>query len=167
MNWSEKKILVTGGSGFLGSFLIEELTKRDAKNLVVSNSKDHDLRNKTDCKKLLKNTDVVFHLAGNAGGIGFLKEKSANVFYDNIMMGTNLIHESKEAGVEKLITLGTICSYPKFAPIPFDEENIWDGYPEETNASYGLAKKMLLIVCLNICFLSNLRLIEYNMDSNP
>ena len=145
MNWSEKKILVTGGSGFLGSFLIEELTKRDAKNLVVSNSKDHDLRNKTDCKKLLKNTDVVFHLAGNAGGIGFLKEKSANVFYDNIMMGTNLIHESKEAGVEKLITLGTICSYPKFAPIPFDEENIWDGYPEETNASYGLAKKMLLV----------------------
>ena len=145
MDWSEKKILVTGGNGFLGSFLIEELTKIDAKNIVTPSSKDYDLRNKTDCKNLLKNADVVFHLAGNAGGIGFLKERPANVFYDNIMMGTKLIHASKEAGVEKLITLRTICSYPKFSPIPFDEENIWDGYPEETNASYGLAKKMLLV----------------------
>ena len=145
MDWSKKKILVTGGNGFLGSFVVEELTKINAKNIVIPNSKDYDLRNKNDCKNLLKNVDIVFHLAGNAGGIGFLKERPANVFYDNIMMGTNLIHESKEAGVEKLITLGTICSYPKFSPIPFDEENIWDGYPEETNASYGLAKKMLLV----------------------
>ena len=145
MNWSEKKILVTGGNGFLGSFLIEELTKMGAKNMVIPTSKDCDLRNGIDCKNILKDIDVVFHLAANVGGIGYLKEKKAEVFYDNIMMGTNLIHEAKEANVEKLITLGTICSYPKHSPIPFDEENIWDGYPDETQAYYGLSKKMLLV----------------------
>ena len=145
MNWSEKNVLITGGSGFLGSFLIDELTKKNVNNLVIPTSKDYDLRIKTDCKNILKDVDVVFHLAGNQGGIGFLKENPASVFYDNIMMGTNLIHESKHANIEKLITLGTICSYPKFSPIPFNEENIWDGYPEETNAAYGLAKKMLLV----------------------
>jgi GDP-L-fucose synthase len=145
MNWSEKNVLITGGSGFLGSFLIDELTKKNVNNLVIPTSKDYDLRNRTDCKNILKDVDVVFHLAGNQGGIGFLKENPASVFYDNIMMGTNLIHESKHANIEKLITLGTICSYPKFSPIPFNEENIWDGYPEETNAAYGLAKKMLLV----------------------
>ncbi|MEX0656162.1 MAG: GDP-L-fucose synthase [Nitrosopumilaceae archaeon] len=144
MNWN-KKILVTGGSGFLGSFLVEELIKRGAKNILAPSSQKCDLRNKSDCKKILKDIDIVFHLAGTSGGIGFLEEKPADVFYDNIMMGTNLIHEAKEAGVEKLITLGTICSYPKFAPIPFTEENLWDGYPDETNATYGLAKKMLLV----------------------
>ena len=145
MNWSEKNVLITGGSGFLGSFLIEQLDKKNVKNLVIPTSKDYDLRSRIDCRNVLKDIDVVFHLAGNQGGIGFLKENPADVFYDNIMMGTNLIHESKEANIEKLITLGTICSYPKFSPLPFDEENIWDGYPEETNASYGLAKKMLLV----------------------
>ena len=145
MNWSEKNVLITGGSGFLGSFLIDELTKKNVKNLMIPTSKDYDLRNRNDCKNLLKGIDVVFHLAGNQGGIGFLKDNPANVFYDNIMMGTNLIHESKHANIEKLITLGTICSYPKFSPVPFNEENIWDGYPEETNAAYGLAKKMLLV----------------------
>ena len=145
MNWSEKNVLITGGSGFLGSFLIDELNKKNVNNLEIPTSKDYDLRNRTDCKNILKDVDVVFHLAGNQGGIGFLKENPASVFYDNIMMGTNLIHESKHANIEKLITLGTICSYPKFSPIPFNEENIWDGYPEETNAAYGLAKKMLLV----------------------
>ncbi len=145
MNWSEKNVLLTGGSGFLGSFLIDELNKKNVNNLVIPTSKDYDLRNRTDCKNILKGIDVVFHLAGNQGGIGFLKDNPANVFYDNIMMGTNIIHESKDANIEKLITLGTICSYPKFSPVPFNEENIWDGYPEETNAAYGLAKKMLLV----------------------
>jgi len=145
MNWSEKKILVTGGNGFLGSFLVEELKKKNPKKLEISSSKIHDLRDKKDCKNILNDIDIVFHLAGNAGGINYLKEKKAEVFYDNIMLGTNMIHEAKEANVEKLITLGTICSYPKYSPIPFDEENIWDGYPDETQAYYGLAKKMLLV----------------------
>ena len=137
------KILITGSSGFLGTFLINELNNRGIKNIITFSSQDYDLRDKQDCKKILHGIDIVFHLAGTSGGIGFLKEKPGEAFYDNIMMGTNLLHESKEARVQKFITLGTICSYPKHTSIPFDEKNFWDGYPEETNASYGLAKKML------------------------
>ena len=141
MNWSEKNILVTGGNGFLGSHVVHELKNLNVNNMIIPTSKDYDLRNKIDCKKAVKDVDIVFHLASTSGGILFLKEKPAEAFYDNIMMGVNIIHEAMEANVEKLITVGTISSYPKCAPILFNEKNMWDGYPDETNASYGMAKK--------------------------
>jgi len=145
LNWSGKKVLVTGGNGFLGSHVVDELKNLNAKDIFTPASKDYDLRNRTDCKKVLKDIDVVFHLASTSGGIMFLKERPAEAFYDNIMMGVNLIHEAKEAGIEKLIITGAVSSYPKLAPIPFNEKNIWDGYPDETNAPYGIAKRTLLV----------------------
>ena len=145
MDWSGKKVLVTGGNGFLGSHVVNELKNLNVKDVSTPTSKDYDLRNRTDCKKVLKDIDVVFHLASTSGGIMFLKERPAEAFYDNIMMGVNLIHEAKEAGIEKLIITGAVSSYPKLAPIPFNEKNIWDGYPDETNAPYGIAKRALLV----------------------
>ena len=145
LNWSGKKVLVTGGNGFLGSHVVNELKNLNVKDIFTPASKDYDLRNRTDCKKVLKDIDVVFHLASTSGGIMFLKERPAEAFYDNIMMGVNLIHEAKEAGIEKLIITGAVSSYPKLAPIPFNEKNIWDGYPDETNAPYGIAKRTLLV----------------------
>ena len=145
MDWSGKKVLVTGGNGFLGSHVVNELKNLNVKDIFTPASKDYDLRNRTDCKKVLKDIDVVFHLASTSGGIMFLKERPAEAFYDNIMMGVNLIHEAKEAGIEKLIITGAVSSYPKLAPIPFNEKNIWDGYPDETNAPYGIAKRTLLV----------------------
>ena len=145
MDWSGKKVLVTGGNGFLGSHVVNELKNLNVKDVFTPASKDYDLRNRTDCKKVLKDIDVVFHLASTSGGIMFLKERPAEAFYDNIMMGVNLIHEAKEAGIEKLIITGAVSSYPKLAPIPFNEKNIWDGYPDETNAPYGIAKRTLLV----------------------
>ena len=145
MDWSGKKVLVTGGNGFLGSHVVDELKNLNVKDIFTPASKDYDLRNRTDCKKVLKDIDVVFHLASTSGGIMFLKERPAEAFYDNIMMGVNLIHEAKEAGIEKLIITGAVSSYPKLAPIPFNEKNIWDGYPDETNAPYGIAKRTLLV----------------------
>jgi GDP-L-fucose synthase len=145
MDWSKKKILVTGGNGFLGSYVVNELQKKNASNLIIPSSKEFDLRLSHNCKKVVQDVDIVFHLAANVGGIGLNQEKPGELFYDNLMMGTQLMHEAKEAGVKKFIALGTICSYPKFTPAPFSEESIWDGYPEETNAPYGLAKKMLLV----------------------
>ena len=145
MDWSDKKVLVTGGNGFLGSHVVNELKNLNVKDVFAPASKDYDLRNRTDCKKVLKDIDVVFHLASTSGGIMFLKERPAEAFYDNIMMGVNLIHEAKEAGIEKLIITGAVSSYPKLAPIPFNEKNIWDGYPDETNAPYGIAKRTLLV----------------------
>ena len=145
MDWSGKKVLVTGGNGFLGSHVVDELKNLNVKDVFTPTSKDYDLRNRTDCKKVLKDIDVVFHLASTSGGIVFLKERPAETFYDNIMMGVNLIHEAKEAGIEKLIITGAVSSYPKLAPIPFNEKNIWDGYPDETNAPYGIAKRTLLV----------------------
>ena len=145
MNWSAKKVLVTGGNGFLGSHVVNELKNLNVKDVFIPASKDYDLRNKTDCKKVVKDIDVVFHLASTSGGIMFCKERPAETFYDNIMMGVNLIHEAKEANIEKLIITGAVSSYPKLAPIPFNEKNIWDGYPDETTASYGMAKRILLV----------------------
>jgi GDP-L-fucose synthase len=124
---------------------VNELKNLNVKDIFTPASKDYDLRNRTDCKKVLKDIDVVFHLASTSGGIMFLKERPAEAFYDNIMMGVNLIHEAKEAGIEKLIITGAVSSYPKLAPIPFNEKNIWDGYPDETNAPYGIAKRTLLV----------------------
>jgi GDP-L-fucose synthase len=145
LDWSGKKVLVTGGNGFLGSHVVNELKNLNVKDVFTPTSKDYDLRNRTDCKKVVKDIDVVFHLASTSGGIMFLKERPAEAFYDNIMMGVNLIHEAKEAGIEKLIITGAVSSYPKLAPIPFNEKNIWDGYPDETNAPYGIAKRTLLV----------------------
>lgn len=145
MDWNNKTVLVTGGNGFLGSYVVELLNQKKAKKIIIPLSREDDLTKNSNCKRLVKDVDVVFHLAAKVGGIGLNKQKPAELFYDNIMMGTQLMHEAQLANVEKFIALGTICSYPKFAPIPFSEDSIWDGYPEETNAPYGLAKKMLLV----------------------
>tara|TARA_B100001540_G_scaffold80179_1_gene72000 strand:+ start:4129 stop:5067 length:939 start_codon:yes stop_codon:yes gene_type:complete len=145
LNLKNKSVLVTGGNGFLGTFVVEELKKLGVTNISYPSSKELDLRINENCRKAVENIDVVFHLAGKGGGIQFMRNNPADVFYDNLLMSTQLIHESKNAGIEKFIALGTVCSYPKFATIPFLEENLWDGYPEETNASYGLSKKMMLV----------------------
>ena len=145
MNWEKKTVLVTGSKGFLGSFVVKELEKLYPKKILSYSSEELDLRNNSNCKKAVQNVDVVFHLAAHVGGIGLNKEKPGELFYDNLIMGTQLLHEAKNASVQKFIALGTVCSYPKFSQIPFLESSIWDGYPEETNAPYGLAKKMILV----------------------
>ena len=145
MNWAEKSIVVTGGSGFLGSRVVAQLQEKGATNIFVPNSTEFDLRLKENAEKITKNADIVFHIAAKVGGIGLNQEKPGELFYDNLIMGTNLLEEARKNDVKKFVALGTVCSYPKFTPIPFSEESIWDGYPEETNAPYGLAKKMLLV----------------------
>jgi GDP-L-fucose synthase len=141
MNWSEKKVLVTGADGFLGSHIVKQLQKVGAKNIVIPSSKEYDLRKNENCKEVVRDIDIVFNIAAHVGGIGLNRE----LFYDNLMMGTQLLHEAKNASVEKFVGLGTVCSYPKFSQIPFTEDSIWDGYPDETNAPYGLAKKMVIV----------------------
>jgi GDP-L-fucose synthase len=145
LDWKNKTVLVTGGSGFLGLYVVDLLNQKKTKKTIVTSSKQYDLTDRSNCRSVVKGVDIVFHLAAKVGGIGLNREKPAELFYDNIMMGTQLMHEAKEAGVEKFIALGTICSYPKFSSLPFKEDSIWEGYPEETNAPYGLAKKMLLV----------------------
>lgn len=147
MNLKNKKILVTGGAGFLGSFVVKELLKKGVskKNITIPRSKTCDLRLTKNCQKAVKNQDIVIHLAGIVGGIGFNQVIPGQIFYDNLMMSTQLMEASRLAGVEKFVAIGTICSYPKFTPVPFAETSLWHGYPEETNAPYGLAKKMLLV----------------------
>lgn len=142
--WNEKKVLVTGGSGFLGSHLVNKLKKLGAK-VFIPRSKNFDLRDKSACSKVVKNQDIVIHLAAKVGGIGFNMEHPGEMFYDNILMGVHLMEEARKAGVKKFVAIGTICAYPKFTPVPFKEKDLWSGYPEETNAPYGLAKKMLLV----------------------
>jgi GDP-L-fucose synthase len=153
--WSDKRVIVTGGSGFLGSFVVEKLRERGAVEIIVPRSKDYDLRDLQAIHKLLQDTtlskhprsaiNMVIHLAARVGGIGANRAHPAEFFYDNLMMGTQLLHESWKADVHKFIAVGTVCAYPKYTPIPFREEDLWNGYPEETNAPYGLAKKMLLV----------------------
>jgi GDP-L-fucose synthase len=121
------------------------LKEKNPKKITIPDSKKYDLRNVDNCKSVLQDIDVVFHLAAKVGGIGLNQSKPGELFYDNLMMGVNLMEEARKNKIEKFISLGTICSYPKFTPIPFKEDSIWDGYPEETNAPYGLAKKMLLV----------------------
>lgn len=140
-----KVILVTGGAGFLGSHLVEELEKEKPKKIIVPRSKDFDLRKELHVKKVLKGVDIVIHLAANVGGIGYNQEHPAELFYDNLLMGTYMLDQSYKMGLEKFVGIGTICAYPKFTPVPFKEDDIWNGYPEETNAPYGLAKKMLMV----------------------
>ncbi|MCC6710918.1 MAG: GDP-L-fucose synthase [Candidatus Pacebacteria bacterium] len=143
--WKNKTILITGGAGFLGSHLVAQIKEKNPKKIIIPRSKDYDLREKTVCAKLVKNVDVVIHLAANVGGIGYNQEFPGTLFYDNLMMGIHLMEEARKAKVKKFVGIGTICAYPKFTPVPFKEENLWNGYPEETNAPYGLAKKMLLV----------------------
>ena len=145
MDLENKKILVTGGNGFLGRIVVEKLKKLNVKSLINPSSKELDLRLQSNCKKAVHDIDVVFHLAGKGGGIEYMRNNPAETFYDNIMMGTQLINEAKNENIEKFIALGTVCSYPKFSSIPFTENNFWEGYPEETNAAYGLSKKMMTV----------------------
>jgi GDP-L-fucose synthase len=144
---SSKRICVTGGAGFLGSFLIERLKDRGVRDVFVPTIEEYDLVQPEAVRRMLDNSrpEVIFHLAAQVGGIGANREHPAEFFYNNLMMGTQLMHEAWRRGVEKFVALGTVCAYPKFTPTPFQEENLWNGYPEETNAPYGLAKKMLLV----------------------
>ncbi|TSC63483.1 MAG: GDP-L-fucose synthase [Microgenomates group bacterium Gr01-1014_93] len=139
--------LVTGGAGFLGSYVVKELIKRGVseKNILIPRFSDYDLRKQEVCEKIVRGVDVVIHLAANVGGIGYNQNFPGSLFYDNLMMGVNLIEEARKVGVKKFVSIGTVCAYPKFTPVPFKEEDLWNGYPEETNAPYGLAKKMLLV----------------------
>jgi len=145
--WSNKRVCVTGGDGFLGSFVQEELADHGATEVFIPLLKDYDLTRRENIVRMLDDAkpDVIIHLAALAGGIGANRARPAEFFYKNLMMGVPLMHESWKQGVGKFVAIGTICAYPKFTPVPFKEENLWDGYPEETNAPYGLAKKMLLV----------------------
>jgi len=147
MNLKNKKILLTGGNGFLGTFVKKELLKRgvEEKNIFIPDLPDFDLRDKKNCEKAVKNQDIIIHLAAKVGGIGLNQEKPGELFYDNLIMGIQLMEEARRARVKKFVAIGTICCYPKFTPVPFREKDLWNGYPEETNAPYGLAKKMLLV----------------------
>ena len=147
INWEEKRICVTGGAGFLGTHLIANLRQRGAKEIFIPKIEDYDLVDRDAIARLLadSNPDVIIHLAAHVGGIGANREHPAEFFYDNLMMGVQLMHQAYERGVEKFVAIGTVCAYPKFTPTPFKEDDLWIGYPEETNAPYGLAKKMLLV----------------------
>jgi GDP-L-fucose synthase len=142
-----KQILVTGGAGFLGKQVVAQLIQAGANPdlITVPRSQNYDLRDLNNCQKVAKNQDIIIHLAAHVGGIGLNREKPAELFYDNLMMGTQLIHAAYQAGVSKFVCVGTICAYPKFTPVPFREDDLWEGYPEETNAPYGIAKKALLV----------------------
>ena len=147
LDLTDKRILVTGGAGFLGKQVIKYLCQAGAKpnKITVPRSRDCDLRIMENCQRAVDQQDVVIHLAAHVGGIGLNREKPAELFYDNLMMGTQLIHAAYQAGVQKFVCVGTICAYPKFTPVPFKEDDLWNGYPEETNAPYGVAKKALLV----------------------
>ena len=147
MDLSTKRICITGGAGFLGTHLQAQLRKRGAKELFIPTYPEYDLVKSEDIARLYEDSkpDVVIHLAAKVGGIGANREKPGEFFYDNLMMGVQLLHQAWQCGIEKFVAIGTICAYPKYTPIPFKEEELWNGYPEETNAPYGLAKKMLLV----------------------
>jgi GDP-L-fucose synthase len=145
--FESRRIAVTGGAGFLGSYLLAGLAARGAREVFVPRSAAYDLTDRAAVRRLYDDArpDVVLHLAARVGGIGANRENPGRYFYDNLMMGVQLLDEAWRRGIQKFVALGTICAYPKFAPVPFKEEDLWEGYPEETNAPYGLAKKMMLV----------------------
>jgi len=145
--WDEKRVLVTGGAGFLGSSLVRALERHGlpGENIRVPRSRDLDLRRWENCVAAVEGVDIVIHLAAKVGGIGYNMANPGSLFYDNAVMGIQVMEAARQAGVAKFVAVGTICAYPKFTPVPFREEDLWNGYPEETNAPYGLAKKMLLV----------------------
>jgi GDP-L-fucose synthase len=147
VQWREKRVLVTGGAGFLGSFVVEKLRERGCQHVVVPRSKEYDLRDRDAIIRLYQEVQphIVMHLAAVVGGIGANRENPGRFFYDNAIMGIQLLEYARQFGVEKFVATGTVCAYPKFTPTPFKEDDLWEGYPEETNAPYGLAKKMLLV----------------------
>lgn len=162
--WKDKSILLTGGGGFLGSHIVENLVKKrgvQKSQIIIPRSKDSDLRIWDNCRKATENADVIIHLAARVGGIGFNQKYPGTLFYDNIIMGAQLIEAARLKRVQKFVQVGTVCAYPKYTPAPFKEENLWDGYPEETNAPYGIAKKALLVMaqayrqqyCMNVIYL--------------
>ena len=146
--WAGQAVIVTGGGGFLGRHVVAELRQRGARHIIIPRSADRDLRQQAAVERLYADhpaATMVIHLAANVGGIGINREHPGLFFYENLMMGTLLLEYARRAGIAKFVGIGTVCSYPKFAPVPFREDDIWNGYPEETNAPYGLAKKMLLV----------------------
>jgi GDP-L-fucose synthase len=145
IDWASSRVLVTGGAGFLGSFVVERLRARGAREIFVPRSKEYDLVDGSAVRRLLADTKptLVLHLAARVGGIGANRDNPGRFFYENIMMGVQLLHESYKAGVSKFVAVGTVCAYPKFCPVPFREDDLWNGYPEETNAPYGIAKKAI------------------------
>ncbi|WP_254508124.1 GDP-L-fucose synthase family protein [Anatilimnocola floriformis] len=147
MNWETTSVVVTGGAGFLGSFVVEGLRSRGCTNITVPRSASCDLRNRAEIRSLLEASrpDLIFHLAATVGGIGANQVNPGRFFFDNAVMGIELIEQSRQLGIPKVVIVGTVCAYPKFTAVPFREDDLWDGYPEETNAPYGLAKKMLLV----------------------
>lgn len=147
LDWTNKKVCVTGGAGFLGGYLIKELRQRSARDIFIPTIEKYNLVDPDAIQRMLLDSgpDVIIHLAAHVGGIGANREHPAEFFYDNLMMGVQLMHQAYERGVEKFVAIGTVCAYPKFTPVPFSEDDLWKGYPEETNAPYGLAKKMLLV----------------------
>jgi len=145
--WNSRRVCVTGGAGFLGSYIIEKLQNRKAGDIFIPKIEDYDLTDPQAIRRMLDDSrpDIILHLAAQVGGIGANRDHPAEFFYNNLMMGVQLIHQSSQRGIEKFVALGTVCAYPKFTPVPFREDDLWNGYPEETNAPYGLAKKMLLV----------------------
>jgi len=145
--WEDKKVIVTGGAGFLGSYVVEKLKDRGCRDIFIPRSKEYDFTKKNNIIRLYKDypCDIVIHLAAVVGGIGANRENPGKFFYDNLVMGAMLMEYARQFKINKFVAIGTICAYPKFTPVPFKEENLWNGYPEETNAPYGLAKKMMLV----------------------
>jgi len=143
--WKDKRVVITGGDGFLGKHLVKAIKAQNPKSIFIPKRPEYDLRDYEDCLKVAKKGDIIIHLAANVGGIGYNRDFPADLFDDNILMGTFMMMAARVAKVKKYVAMGTICAYPKFTPVPFKEEDLWMGYPEETNAPYGLAKKMQLV----------------------